>query len=699
MCDSAESAEGQPVSENDADRLACDEAVGRLRDLERITALSQTKGSLRDTLRVLVEETSRVFRTDLAAILLLDGDDLVVRATSGLAAKVDEGVRIPASQGLAGRIVAARRPLVVADPREAEVFSPLLEGTGVRSLVGVLLQQYGRVMGVMYVGTLATGPFAEDDLRLLRLVADRIGAVVERAELREAAQRVQAEAEQTEAFLKQSEGRLAAIVGSAMDAIISVDEAQRIVVFNAAAERIFGYTADEMRGQPLDRLMPARFQEQHRMHVRHFGNTGQTTRSMGHPGDLVGRRRNGEEFPIEATISQVAVRGSKLFTVILRDVTDRKRDEQALRRNEAKLRTVLATLPVGVTILDACGTIVECNEAMTALWGGVQFVGIDGFGVYKGCRPDTGEPLKPEDWPAVRAVQKGETVIGEVIDIEDFAGRRKTMLASATPLWNGQDEIVGAVAVSQDVTPLRRAEAEARQAAQGREELLSIVSHDLKTPLSAILLNAQLLAKVLPGDEAGEMARQRVEHIVRSAGNMNRLIADLLDLSRIRAGKITIAPQREAVGPLIGETCDALREVAAAKSQQLVCDVTDGITPVLADRARVLQVLANLAGNAVKFTPERGHITVFAKRNGGEVVFGVRDDGPGIASDQMQFLFQRFWQAKETAYQGTGLGLAIAKGIVEAHGGRIWAESTVGAGSTFYFTLAAAGPSQEVTAA
>jgi signal transduction histidine kinase len=185
-----------------------------------------------------------------------------------------------------------------------------------------------------------------------------------------------------------------------------------------------------------------------------------------------------------------------------------------------------------------------------------------------------------------------------------------------------------------------------------------------------------------------------VEIVRRAADRMNRMIQDLLDVRRMEQGRLTTDLVPESPAVIVNDTIDMLRPLAAGSTIRLDTAVEPDLPLVLADAARVQQVLSNLVGNAVKFTPREGRITVCAESMEGEVRFSVIDTGPGIPAEQLPHIFGQFWQAKTSDRRGIGLGLAIAKGIVEAHNGRIWVESHVGLGSTFYFTLPAVVPAQ-----
>jgi PAS domain S-box-containing protein len=230
---------------------------------------------------------------------------------------------------------------------------------------------------------------------------------------------------------------------------------------------------------------------------------------------------------------------------------------------------------------------------------------------------------------------------------------------------------------------------QARRAVQSREDLLAVVSHDLRNPLSVILVSATLALRAWP---PGDANRRTIEAIRRSALRMDRLIGDLLDASTIEAGRLSLETAVQPVDQIVRDAVEALEAPAAQK--QLKLEAKSGIAEVgvFCDRGRMLQVFSNIVGNAIKFTPEGGSIVIRVEPREREVWFFVTDTGPGIPEDQLPRLFDRFWQAKRTARLGTGLGLTIAKGIIEAQEGRIGVESQLGIGSTFYFTLPRANP-------
>jgi signal transduction histidine kinase len=228
----------------------------------------------------------------------------------------------------------------------------------------------------------------------------------------------------------------------------------------------------------------------------------------------------------------------------------------------------------------------------------------------------------------------------------------------------------------------RRARTEAEEATRAREEILSVVSHDLRNPLGTIMIGVSSLRR-------GETDRVRTaaERIQRQALTMARLIDDLVDFAGIQAGRLMLSRARHAPADLVSAIRDLFGPVAHERGLAFAAAAPRDLPPVDCDSERAVQVMANLVTNAIKVTPSGGAIEVGATPGDARVVFFVRDTGPGIDPAELPNLFERRWRGGTSAYRGGGLGLSIARGIVDAHGGRIWAESQVGVGSTFYFSL------------
>ncbi len=255
------------------------------------------------------------------------------------------------------------------------------------------------------------------------------------------------------------------------------------------------------------------------------------------------------------------------------------------------------------------------------------------------------------------------------------------------------------LALAQDLagrigTAIERAQLynQAKEAIAARQDILAFVSHDLKNSLMSLFLNVEMLHRNAPQDERRHGWKQ-LDRIRRGIFQMRRMIEDLLDVGSIDSGRLAIDPREHEMGELFQDAVELSAPLIADKRIEIKIEMPAAPFKVRCDRERMMQVFSNLIGNAVKFVPERGTIVLSAAASGTNALVAVRDTGPGIPPARLPHLFQRYWQADETARKGRGLGLFITKGIVEAQGGVIWAESQVGTGSTFFITLPLAAPS------
>jgi len=224
---------------------------------------------------------------------------------------------------------------------------------------------------------------------------------------------------------------------------------------------------------------------------------------------------------------------------------------------------------------------------------------------------------------------------------------------------------------------------EARQATRGRDEVLAVVSHDMRNPLHTILLGTGAALEILPSESP---VRKTLESVRRAALRGERLIRDLLDVTRLESNRMQLERAPVAANDLLNEAADGVAATAREQGVTLTVAAKGGAL-VSVDRYRALQVIDNLLSNALKFTGRGGHVNIGAEIVDGDARFWVADDGPGIPHEQQPFMFRRFWQSRRADRRGIGLGLTIAKGIIDAHGGRIWLESEPGKGTTFWFTL------------
>jgi PAS domain S-box-containing protein len=405
--------------------------------------------------------------------------------------------------------------------------------------------------------------------------------------------------------------------------------------------------------------------------------------------EFIVERAPGSRLPILGSAAPIRGADGQIIGAVgvFQDISERMQAAEAIRKNERLLDGIFELLPVGVWIADHTGRIVRTNPAGQRIWAGARYVGISEFGEYKGWWADTGKPVAAEEWALARALNKGETSLGELVRIQCFDGTYKTIINSALPLYDEQGKLAGAIVINEDVTGLREIEEALRRAVRGRDEMLGVVSHDLRSPLQGIELAARLISARAEQEGGPEWLRSPLERIVRFTRTMRKLIEDLLDIVSIEEGRLSIRHGQTAPPALVLEVTDALQSHAEDKQIRLEALVEPGLPPLVADHDRLHQVLTNLIGNALKFTPAGGRVSVRAIRQGDDVVFSVQDTGAGIPEEQRPHIFDRFWQADSADRRGRGLGLGISKGIVQAHGGKLWVESTMGQGSTFSFAI------------
>lgn len=502
------------------------------------------------------------------------------------------------------------------------------------------------------------------------------------------------ESKQVEEELRRSQQQLAGIIGSAMDAVITIDDEQRIVLFNAAAERMFVFPAEDAIGQRIDQFIPERFRTAHTEHVRGFGETHVTRRSMGALGALYGMRADGEEFPIEASISQIESNGRKLYTVILRDVTERKRAEEALKEQARILD--LAPVLIG----DLSGRILFWNSGAEEMygWTAAEALGQVTHDLFQTEFPRPLEEIKARLF--ARNHWEGEVV-------KTRKDGQKLVVASHWVLHRDENDRPKAVLeVNNDVTERKKAEREIRrlneeleqrvadrtaqlQAANKELEAFSYsVSHDLRAPLRHINGFSQALLEDY-SDQLDDEGKNYLREVRSASQEMAKLIDDLLQLARLSRGEMRL--EEVNLSELAKTAIEDLRKRNGKRNVEI--EIKEGLK-VRGDKSLLRVMLTNLLDNAWKFTArcEPAMVTLGQDRVNGESFYFVRDNGAGFDMTYANKLFGAF-QRLHTAgeFEGTGIGLATVQRIITRHGGRVWAEGMVNKGATFYFTLPTSG--------
>ncbi|MDP9204340.1 MAG: ATP-binding protein [Gemmatimonadota bacterium] len=518
---------------------------------------------------------------------------------------------------------------------------------------------------------------------------------------------------------------LAEIVEIAADAVICMDAFQRITFFNKGAEAIFGWTSEEIIGQRIETLIPERFRENHPRQVAEFGRSKVKARRMGDRREIAGLRKTGEEFAAEAAISQVHHGDGVIYAVVLRDVSVRKRFEQreqflaeageklAASFGSTETLTQVARLAIP-SIADGC--ILENRVGNGFAVGAASHVDpaieeiLDNVSL-------AGPRIPPKGHPLTEILQRSAPVLlqskaaARLLEVSAMPAYLKAVQAMKpesalfVPLV-ARDQLIGALTLFRakggfDGDDLGFAEDLARLAAlaldnarlhdavraslRARDEMMGVVSHDLRNPVAAVKMLSKTLLRT--PDNGATPGHEKIELIAQAADQMDALIRDLLDVNRLDTGKLSISAAPVDPSALLAESLETLRPLVDERGIGLDLQIETALPKVMADRERIQQILSNLVGNAIKFSPAGSKIAVTARRDPEGVVISVLDNGRGIAPEQLPRVFDRYWQSSRTDRQGAGLGLAIAKGIVETHGGRIWIDSKPGEGTTASFTL------------
>jgi PAS domain S-box-containing protein len=359
------------------------------------------------------------------------------------------------------------------------------------------------------------------------------------------------------------------------------------------------------------------------------------------------------------------------------DITERIRAEEALRRSEAKFRTLVEDAPNAIVITSLTGQIVQINRAVEKMFGHTSGE-LLGQGI---------ELLIPERFHESHRQLLEKFAVNPVprpmsTALELYA-RRKDGNEFPVEIGLGIFETEEGILVGATVLDIT----ERKELESLKDELISIVSHELRTPLTSIRGSLGLLAAGLLGKISGK-ARHMLEVATNNTDRLVRLINDILDIQRMDAGRMEMVSTVCNAAELMDSVCESLQPVAEEAGVTLRVDSVS--VPLWADSDRIIQVLTNLISNAVKFSPEGGTVRLQAENQEGEILFQVSDEGRGIPSHKQGAIFDRFQQVDVSDARvkvGAGLGLAISRKIVEEHGGRIWVESASGQGSTFFFTL------------
>lgn len=459
----------------------------------------------------------------------------------------------------------------------------------------------------------------------------------------------------------------AALVKSSDDAIISKTLDGTITSWNPAAEKMFGYTAQEMIGQPITRLIPAdRLDEEIFIvarissgeQVEHFHTLRQT--------------KDRGLINISLTISPIKDPKGNIIgaSKIARDITKAKTEEERLRESEKNLNELANAMPQLVWINDARGNTVYVNDR------------VDEYGAKHEHNLNWKELVHPEDFPSTqaewnKAVKKAVMVVTEH-RLKMADGEYRWHLTRVMPYHNDQGAVSKWIGTSTDVDDMKTL-------ALRKDDFLSVASHELRTPITSIKAYSQLLMETYRQSN-DDFLKNALAKLEVQSNKMTKLVTDFLKLSKIESGKLQLNPERFYINELVKEIVAEIQFVSI-NHKILVHEREKAL--VRADRERISQVIANFLNNAIKYSPGTDEVLVDISLTGNNVRVSVKDKGIGIRPEDHQKIFERFYRAKSNSipFSGFGIGLYISSEIVRRHEGQIGVESEEGKGSTFYFTL------------
>jgi len=511
--------------------------------------------------------------------------------------------------------------------------------------------------------------------------------------------------------LKESEERFELITESAFDPIIMMDQKGIISLWNKSAEKVYGFTKSEALGKSLHHLiLPLnKYDVNHSEKLRNFSKTGQSP-VVGQVLELETINKAGQIIPVELSVSTVKIKYQHYAIGIIRDISVRKKNEEILKKkskeveesqlavlnvledvNEEKSKTdaLLTGIGDGVIAVDIDLNIIYANQASEKItgWTSKEIIGKSFHDVFP-VLDNKGKIIAREKRPFIIAIKTGENTSTSTTAPLYYLRKNKTKFPVAitvSPI-KINNKITGAIDVFRDITHEIEVD-------QMKTEFISLASHQLRTPLSAMRWFSEML---LAGD-AGKLTKEQKEYITNISLSNDRMIAlvnSLLNISRIESGRIIIDPEPTDLGNLIKDVLIEIDNKIKEKKQQVIVSIHDKLPKINIDPKLIREVYKNLLTNANKYTPEGGEISVFISKKDDQIISQVSDNGYGISKKDQPKIFDKFYRGSNIVKldtEGTGLGLYLAKSIVESSLGKIWFESQENKGTSFWFTLPISG--------
>jgi PAS domain S-box-containing protein len=490
------------------------------------------------------------------------------------------------------------------------------------------------------------------------------------------------ERQKAEAALQISQSRFSGILEIASDAIIAINSSQNITLFNQGAEQIFGYPALEVIGQTIKLLLPQGLDDIVEISpIDPIDLQAQSThppQQLGTSKQVVGIRRDGSQFPAEASISYLELGQEKVYTAILRDITERQQTENSLRDALQKIDFHFENSPLAAIEWDQEFRVSRWSATAERIfgWSSRQVLG---------KRPDEWKFVFPEDVDRIAEIINRLTsgIEANNVTINRNYCQDGTIINCEwynSVLLDDRNQMESVFSLVLDVTDRHTIE-------RMKDEFISVVSHELRTPMTSIYGSLKMLDSGLLSNQPAKEKRL-LSIAVESTDRLMRLVNDILDIERIESGTVQMVKSVWKVSELMAKVVDIIQPLADKAGIKL--SVSDAGGQIWVDLDRMIQTFTNLLGNAIKFSPQGSTIWFTASKQSGQMLIQVSDRGRGIPADKLGSIFERFQQVDASdarSGEGTGLGLAICRSIIQQHGGNIWVESILGEGSTFSCVL------------
>ncbi len=528
-----------------------------------------------------------------------------------------------------------------------------------------------------------TGSLEENAIECMKqgaddyILKDRMGRLGHAAIHALEEKRLRLEKRQTEAALRESEERFRNIVQSALDAIIVTDGQGRITLWTPAARRIFGYDRQEILRKPITDLIPRQF-------LQHGDapSPGLSFVDLDPEGLMLegkGIRKDGSEFPVELSLALWQSNDQSCYcAIIARDISERKRAEEEILTEKHRTEAVIEHMADGLLMLDKEGKIVSINPAAERMLG-VRAGAILGRSAHDAQMSPSLAQLATAARPAQGSDAwnlEAETTSGEI-----NLPHPRVLRVHYSMVRDRAGQLLGEVLVLHDITRQRALE-------QAKDDFIATISHELRTPLFSI----QGALEMILADKVAEAEKR--EHFLELAYGQSRqlraLVEDLLDVSKMEAGRFQLKRESTSITDVVNEAIQRMQIKATRKHIDLQVAASPNLPRFEGDAGRLVQAVANLIDNAVKFSPEGTGVMIRCRERDGDLQVEVIDQGVGIPEGALPQLFQRFHQVDNSATRkagGAGLGLYIVKQIIDSHGGKVWVESIPGEGARFSFSI------------